>query len=267
MPRLSVDIDLTYLELDDRKTALENIKNELHQITDKINKNVTGAKAIMKATSKGLASKVIAQRDDLEIKIEPNFVLRRVLFPTRIMAVTDKVSDIFEFSYKVPILSFEDLYGSKICAAALDRQHPRDLFDIKYLFENEGITDSLRQAFLVYLLSHTRPIHEVLQPNELDISEKFIKEFSGMVREEINLREFIGIRKRLIETIDQSLTEQERKFLVTFQNAEPDWSIFPLDAREFPAIKWKLMNLNKLKSQNSEKHRFLSDELKKKLKL
>ena len=180
------------------------------------------------------------------------------------MEICEKVQEQFEFAYDVPVLSFEDLYGGKICAA-LDRQHPRDLFDIKYLFDNEGLTDSLREAFITYLLSHPRPIHEVLQPNELDIEEIYNKEFVGMVKENVSLGDLVEIRKRLIKEIHSSITDQEKEFILSFQDATPDWPKFPHDIKGLPAIKWKLINLEKLKSENTEKHEFMANKLKEKL--
>ncbi len=65
---------------------------------------------------------------------------------------------------EIPVLSFADLYGGKICAA-LDRQHPRDLFDIKLLSEARGLNEEVSQAFVIYLASHNRPMSELLSPN------------------------------------------------------------------------------------------------------
>ena len=262
MPRLSVDIDLTYLPLKDRSTSLSEIEVELKNIASKINHNLSNINAVVNSTG----NKIVVSREGVDIKIEPNFVLRGSLFPTRVMEICDKVQEQFEFSYDVPVLSFEDLYGGKICAA-LDRQHPRDLFDVKYLFDNEGLTDSLREAFITYLLSHPRPIHEVLQPNELDIEEIYNKEFVGMVKENIPLNDLVVIRKRLIKEINSSLTGQEKEFILSFQDATPNWSKFPHDIKNLPAIKWKLINLEKLKSENVQKHKSMAQKLNKKLNL
>ena len=264
MPRLSVDIDLTYLPLNNRQSALEDIRKELENISSKINQNIQGAKAFVKKTNQGITQKVMVCRNGLNVKIEPNFILRETIHPIQNRDICDQVRDQFEFFYEAPILSFEDLYGGKICAA-LDRQHSRDLFDIKCLFENEGLTNRLRQSFIVYLLSNPRPIHEVLQPNEIDISETFNKEFLGMTRETIPIEELVTARSHLIKSINSTMTEQEKKFLVTFQNVEPDWPLFSIDIKNLPGIKWKLVNLKKLKSQNPSKHSFLSEQLMKKL--
>src|SRR3546814_1358815 len=84
------------------------------------------------------------------------------------------------------VVALPDLYAGKI-AAALDRQHPRDLFDILHLYENEGITDDLFRAFLVYLVSHNRPAHELLAPHLLDLedcyrSEEHTSELQSLMR-------------------------------------------------------------------------------------
>ena len=42
----------------------------------------------------------------------------------------------------MPCVPIHQLYGGKICAA-LDRQHPRDLFDVKKLLEDNGVQTEL----------------------------------------------------------------------------------------------------------------------------
>src|SRR3546814_8669174 len=88
-----------------------------------------------------------------------------------------------------------DLYAGKI-AAALDRQHPRDLFDILHLYENEGITDDLFRAFLVYLVSHNRPAHELLAPHLLDLEDCYFGEFSGMTVEPVPLEALLDVDRK-----------------------------------------------------------------------
>ncbi len=266
MPRLSVDIDLTYLPLSDRQSSLKNIEDELKNIAGNIRRNIKDSKVILSTTKDKWIDKIIVSRGSVNIKIEPNFILRGVVHPIQSIDPCKRVQNEFGFSYETSVLSFEDLYGGKICAA-LDRQHPRDLFDIKCLLDNEGLTDSLRQTFIVYLLSHSRPIHEILKPNLLNITEVYEGEFMGMVTEgeEASLKELLSTRERIIDEINTSLTREERKFIIGFQNAEPDWSIFPLEIQYLPGIKWKLINLKKLKYDNSSKHSALADKLREKL--
>jgi hypothetical protein len=71
------------------------------------------------------------------------------------------------------------MYGGKL-AAAMDRQHPRDLFDVLQLFANEEITAGIRRAFVIYLACHNRPVHEVLFPSLRDIREEYEHNFKGM---------------------------------------------------------------------------------------
>jgi predicted nucleotidyltransferase component of viral defense system len=66
-----------------------------------------------------------------------------------------------EFGFaEMAVVSFTDLYAGKI-VAALDRQHPRDLFDAWDLLANERIADSLHKAFIVdLLLPYPPPPHD-----------------------------------------------------------------------------------------------------------
>lgn len=180
--------------------------------------------------------------------------------------LAEKVQDEFELTFEIPTLSFEDLYGGKMCAA-LDRQHPRDLFDIKYLFDHEGLTEKVRKTFIAYLISHKRPLHEVLKPNEIDISRAYENEFSGMVNEHVPLKTLTDVRKKLISEINSGLTNEERQFLVGFQSTTPDWSLLDVDIQNLPSVRWKLLNLEKLKSNNPKRHSELGAKLREKLNL
>jgi len=155
-------------------------------------------------------------------------------------------------------LSFAELYGSKICAA-LDRQHPRDIFDIMLLFKNEGITNDVRKAFLVYLISHNRPISELLSPNLKDMKPIFEKEFAGMASFEVNYEELESVRNILVKEINQKLTNDERAFLLSFKEKDPKWDLLDVEgAKDMPAVKWKLVNLTKM---SDSKHRVAVEQL------
>lgn len=170
MPRLSVDIDLAYLPVDEaRETALKKISDALGRIAAAIKKTITDAKVQESRTQKpARVTKLIVATGQTRIKIEPNDIIRGSVFPSEEWELTRRARDLFELSVTARTLSLADLYGGKLCAAP-DRQHPRDLFDVKLLLENEGITDQIRKAFVVYLASHNRPIHELLNPTRKDV--------------------------------------------------------------------------------------------------
>jgi hypothetical protein len=66
---------------------------------------------------------------------------------------------------------FQDGVCQSNCAvdcAALDRQPPRDLFDVHGLFQAEGITEEIQRAFVNFLASHDRPMNELLTPSLAD---------------------------------------------------------------------------------------------------
>ena len=161
------------------------------------------------------------------------------------MEVCKVVED--EFGYaEVPVVTLADLYAGKICAA-LDRQHPRDLFDIKWLLENEGLTDEIRKALLVYLSSHNRPIAELLRPQYKDLSDIYAGEFANMAGIHVTLAELETVRERLVTFIHQGLSDTEKDFLLSFKNREPNWMLLGLKGvSELPAIKWKQINLSRM---------------------
>ena len=186
-PRLSVDIDLVYVKVLEREKSLRDISDHLASIETTIRRIYPDIRTDQKreARSKQIYGLIVRVRD-ATVKIETSKVIRGTVYPTERKKLCKKAEEIFELSLTATTSSFEDLYGGKICAA-LDRQHPRDLFDIKLLFDNEGITDGIRKAFIVYLLSHDRPMEEILNPGLKDISQVFQQEFSGMTLEKMEL--------------------------------------------------------------------------------
>jgi len=148
----------------------------------------------------------------------------------------------------MPVAHFADLYAGKIMAA-LDRQHPRDLFDVRDLLANEGIDETLRKAFIVYLLSHNRPMGEILAPQRLNISAEYKRGFESMVDQEVSLDDLLKAREDLINDVVGKMPEQHKRFLISVKKGEPDWSLLDLPgAKELPAVRWKLENLAKLSS-------------------
>jgi len=259
-PRLSVDIDLTYLPIKNRVESLKEITSGVQRIGEEIEKRIHGVR-LSTQKSGGTISKLIIRNDDAQIKLEVNTVLRGAIYSAVEMELSQTIQEKFELFAAVKSLSFEELYGGKICAA-LDRQHPRDLFDVRLLLQNEGITENVRKAFIGYLISHSRPINELLNPNIQSIEEVYKKEFSGMINnEESLLEELMGVQKSLPKMIIDKLTEDEKKFLISFKKGNPDWKLMGLPIlKDLPGVKWKRENLLRMDKQ---KHRDFTNRLEK----
>ena len=242
-----MDIDLTYLPLTDRGKALQDIHDALQRIADRIKRKPPGTKIIPRISREtSLLIGLIVTRDDATVKIEPNTIMRGTVYPARIRPLTRRAQELFEFHIEARSLSLADLYGGEICAA-LDRQHPRDLYDIHLLFSAEGITDEIRKAFIVYLICQPRPILEILNPSMVDIRGPFEKEFRGMVLDPVTCDLLEKERKRLFEEIKTGLTDEEKNFIISVKEGEPRWDLIGLaGADQLPAIRWKLLNIEKM---------------------
>lgn len=248
MPRLSIDIDLAYLPIEEpRETALKNISEALVRIATAIKKAIPGSRVQeSRAQAPARISKLIVAAGQTRIKIEPNEVIRGSVFAAEERELTRSAEEMFELSVTAQTLSVADLYGGKFCAA-LDRQHPRDLFDVMVLLENEGISEEIRKAFVVYLASHDRPMNELLDPMRKDIRRVYESEFAGMTIKTVQYEDLIGARETLIETLKKDLTEGEKAFLVSLKAGQPDWNALAIQGIEkLPAIQWKLMNIEKM---------------------
>jgi len=195
-------------------------------------------------TQSEITKLVVRTRDRTQIKIEVTPVLRGCVYDPKIRPVSAKVEDQFGFTETL-VLSFEDLYAGKIMAA-LDRQHPRDLFDVRLLLENEGLSDDSRAALIVYLISHDHSPHSLLDPALRDISQDFEKNFVGMTEVAVTLDTLLDARKRLIADVTGNMPDHHKEFLVSFYSRNPDWQLLGLEGvSALPAVKWRELNLDR----------------------
>jgi predicted nucleotidyltransferase component of viral defense system len=251
LPRLSVDIDLVYLPMKARDEALEEIREALARIGGRIRSAFSDSEVIESFRDKMDALRLVVSRSGVQIKIELSPVLRGTVFEPEILSVCAKVED--EFGYaEIAVVNHADLYAGKICAA-LDRQHPRDLFDLMWLLNQDALTDELRKALIVYLISHPRPLSELLSPAIKDIQTIYEGEFANMPEEEVSLTELEGTRDFLIKLVNKGLTKDERRFLLSFKNRLPEWKLLGLvGVEDLPAVKWKMINLGRMSEDKSK---------------
>lgn len=264
LPRLSVDIDLVFLPDLERRAALQMIMSSLEMIASRLMSDLTNIIVVKSFKTNTDALRLIVERTSanrtIQVKIELSPVLRGTVYPPRMQQVTEAVESEFGFA-ETSVVDLPDLYAGKICAA-LDRQHPRDLFDVKLLLQQEGLTTEIRKALIIYLISHQRPIAELLKPTFKDISAIYDSEFKSMTEINVSLTELYDTRIQLLELIHAELTDDERKFLITFKSRDPNWSLLGLaqieQIKKLPAVRWKLHNLNLM---NADKHQIALEKL------
>ena len=244
MPRLSVDIDLAYLPVHGREESLAAIDAALGRIKERIAKAIPGAK-FTPVTKEENDIKLYVQTSDAQILIEVNSVIRGAVFDAETCEATERAQDEFGFA-EMQLLSKADLYGGKI-TAAIERQHPRDLFDIRELLAAEGIDDNMRRAFIIYLISHRRPVWEILNARRKDITHDYTHGFQGMTEEEVSQAELEEARETLIKTIIGAMPDEHKRFLISFEKGQPDWNLLGLsEAAELPGVLWRQKNLDTL---------------------
>ncbi|NWG25046.1 MAG: nucleotidyl transferase AbiEii/AbiGii toxin family protein [Pseudorhodoplanes sp.] len=260
MPRLSVDLDLVFPDYTlPREEALKRINDAIRQSVARLRKR--GFQTHAPASADTGETKLLVRQGTIEVKIEVNFVMRGTVYPVSKASLTQNARDTLQADLDIPVVSLEDVYGGKL-VAAMDRQHPRDLFDIMQLFAHEGITAGIRRAFVVYLASHNRPVHEVLFPSLRDIRQEFEHNFAGMTAEPVELDALLAARERMVRELQQGLTADERRFLLSLVAAEPEWTLLEVPHLEqLPGLRWKLQNLEKLRKANARKFAEQSDAL------
>jgi predicted nucleotidyltransferase component of viral defense system len=250
LPRLSVDIDLTYLPVADRPASLTAIDAAMRRLGDAVRAALPGS-AVDLQGEEGAVRRLLVRDGGVQVKIEVTPVLRGVVFPAEDRTVAERVEADFGFA-EAQLVSFADLFAGKM-VAALDRQHPRDLFDVRDLLATEGLTRPLMEAFLVYLVSHNRPMSEILDPHRLDLTQEFERNFAGMTTEPVALADLVQAREDLVAGVHAALTHADRRFLLSVKTGEPDWALVGLpQAAELPAVRWKLRNLDALPAEKRE---------------
>lgn len=248
-PRLSVDIDLAYLPLEPRDEALHRCRQALQRLAQSIGTQLPGVKAELQDNRRD-ELRILVRRGRSQVKVEVSPVLRGTVHPPQQLDVVEAVEDEYGFA-SVQVVSLPDLYGGKLCAS-LDRQHPRDLFDVKLLLDQGGLDRSVFEGFLVYLLGHPRPMNEVINPRMKPLEAIYRKEFVGMAITDIPLPQLEEVQSRLLERLAQLFTDDDARFLLSFKQGEPDWSLFPVQGvDQLPAVMWKLANIRKM---GAEKH-------------
>jgi predicted nucleotidyltransferase component of viral defense system len=260
MPRLSVDLDLVFTDHGmPRDQALVRIGEALQQSAERL--KARGLQTRVQPAADASETKLLVRRGPIEVKIEVNFVIRGTVHPVRQAALLPRARDVLLADLEIPVVSLADVYGGKL-VAAMDRQHPRDLFDVMQLFEHEGITPEIRNAFVVYLASHNRPVHEVLFPAQRDIAQEYERSFQGLTTEAVTLNDLLVTRDRMMRELQGALDANERRFLLTLVENQPDWSLLNVPhAQALPGIRWKLHNLNQLQRANPKKFAEQSERL------
>ena len=247
LPRLSVDIDLVYLPVKERAESLAEISTALKRIAARTTKENPGTR-VTERLYEGVVTKLEVRFEGVQILIEVTPVIRGTVYQPETRRVSPSVEEEFGFA-EIQVVSFADLYAGKI-VAALDRQHPRDLFDVGHLLANEGIDDDLRRAFVVYMLSHGRPMSEVLAPVRKDISDEFLRGFEGMTDSPVTRQDLEEARETLIADIVGNMPQGHRRFMVSFERGEPDWELLEVPgASDLPAVRWRQKNLDTLSAE------------------
>jgi len=245
LPRLSVDLDLTYLQVEDRTASLAHIDASMRRMAKRIRSGLRPARVIEAENTGKVITRLFVETGGVRIKIEVTPVLRGCVYEPQTRSVAPSVEEQFGYA-EMKVVSFADVYAGKL-VAALDRQHPRDLFDVGDLLANEGISEEIRTAFIVYLLSHNRPLAEVLSPARLDIRQEFARGFEGMTRRPVTLDSLLETREAFIAELIGRMPRAHRRFLASFKRGEPDWMLLGIPhAAQLPAVRWRLQNLDKL---------------------
>lgn len=260
MPRLSVDIDISFVNhTASRDEALRSIRQELQSLVERAES--VGLKAALVSTGDSEDVKILVSRDTVSVKVEVNYNFRGTLLPPREARISESARRSFAVDFSIPSLSREELYGGKL-VAALDRQHPRDFFDVREMFLRDHFDAGVVDCFVCYLAGHNNTVHGVLFSKDKKITSLYEEQFAGMTTQPVSLAELQEARSNLRSALLANLQDRHKQFLLGLVRLEPDWDLMPFShLRELPALKWKILNLEKLRRTNPKKFELQSTEL------
>ncbi len=254
-------IDVVFVDhCTSRDTALSLIQEELRSLAERL--EPLGYKSSLLNTNDEDEVKIVVSRDNVSVKIEVNYNFRGTLLPVTPMRIATKAGELFAAEATVPSLAQEELYGGKI-VAALDRQHPRDFFDVKEMLLRRHLDEAVMDCFVCYLSGHNLTVHDVLFSTDKNMTAMYEQQFEGMTSEPVPLAELEEARQSLRQRLREGLQDRHKQFLLGLVRLEPDWSLMPFaHLQELPALKWKMQNLVKLRRSNPKKFELQSTELK-----
>ena len=245
--RYSVDIDVTYIPIENRQQSLASINQKLLEVKKNIEKTIPG----IVVKHKPDVWKLLCTMGDATVKIEVNAKKRGIIGDVVELPLCEKARNEFSMGCKARTVSFSQLYGGKI-TAALSRQHPRDLFDCKYMKLQSF--DDVKNGFMLCLLGSDKPIIESLQPHDIDQTEALENQFQGMTETPFGYEDYLESRTALLSLVNGGLTITDKEFLLSFEQGEPDWNkCCAGDLSQYPSVQWKLLNIGKLKESNPVK--------------
>ncbi len=262
LPRLSVDIDVAFTDHRlAREVALGAISEDLRAARQLI--ETRGYRAEIAGRPDGEEVRMLIRDRTAQVKVEVNGVFRGTLLRPRPADLVASAQELFATTVTVPVLETQELYGGKL-VAAMDRQHPRDLFDVREMFARYDLPPAFVDCFVAYLAGHNRPIHEVLFPRTKEIGPLYRSDFVGMTKDDVSLDELKAIQTELPTRLQRALGPQHRDFLLSLVRLEPRWDLLPFPhLGELPAIRWKLAHLERLRAASmrrfEEQHRALED--------
>ncbi len=251
-PRLSVDLDLVFTQLGlSREDALAAISDEMRRIAVALSADGLEVRPVVTADI-GETGLVVSD-GSTQVKVETNTVFRGTLLPPVVRSLSAGAAQWLSMDAPAPVLDRSEVFAGKFMAA-LDRQHPRDLYDVWRLYEGGPIEPGMISAFVIYLCGHNRPAHEVLDSPERLSAEDYERALVGMIRGDVPpLAALLASRAQLRRDIVQGISESDRAFIAGFFAGEPDWSLLPYPhAGELPALAWKLRNLETLRSKRPD---------------
>ena len=257
MPRLSVDIDAVFIQHDlDRDDALAAIMAALETVKARLEKR--GLTVRIRVSGATREPTLTVTNGISSVKVEVNPVFRGTVLPVARRSLVPPARDLFTSDLELPVLEIDELYGGKL-VAALDRQHPRDLFDVDAMFERFGLPARFIDCFVVYLAGHGRPVHEVLASRAKPLDAVFGAEFAGMTSTEVSVERLREVHTQLKARLLAGLSARHRDFLLSLVRAAPQWELMPFEhVADLPALRWKLLNLAELR--RGDRARFEAQE-------
>ena len=257
LARLSVDIDLNYIGQLDRE-EMQRERPGIITATEQITKAL-GYKVQSSADNYALNEWFLAYQNHIgrpdQIQVEINFLMRAsALAPQLRQAVA--IGD--EAACEFPALAIEELFAGKI-RAMIDRQHPRDLYDL-FRFRKAPLSydsELMRKLAVLFGSTLNRDLRSYSMSRFADIDEEAIKRLLYPLlkaEDRPTGAEMLAVAKPILESVLDHRREASFLEAIATGKYQPEL-LFPKDAgivnriRRHPALLWKAENVRQYLSK------------------
>ena len=205
-------MDLTYVPLGPRKERLAEIDKKLASISQRLQR------AVLDINIRPVPNKLLCTLGRSTVKIEVNGIKRGIIGPTIEIPLCTTYRQSLECSARRESYQWNNCTEEKLRQPSAVSTRA-NLFDCNYM-EPDKI-DNLKRGFMFALLGSDKPFIESLSPHSINQQQALENQFRGMTDIPFTYEDYESAREQLMVFVNTMLSEEDKAFLVSFEEGAP----------------------------------------------